>query len=161
MTRWERLKSGQPTAFQFWYRQSPQPLEPLEGSVVTADDPAPQLYTGMAGVWLDTAGRLVELRVVPPELEGGAESAASPEPDWAPLFAEAGLDPSKFTPAEPRWVPHTYADRRAAWEGVFPLQTETPLRSPSTASASRSAGARSSAGDCWRISADEGQSGTV
>ena len=128
MTRWERLKTGQPAAFQFWYRQSPQPLEPLEGSVVTMDDPDPQLYTGMAGVGLDTAGRLVELRVVPPELEEPATSAALPEPDWARLFAEAGLDLSKFTPAEPRWVPPSYADRRAAWEGVFPLQPETPLR---------------------------------
>jgi serine/threonine-protein kinase len=128
MTRWERLKTGQPAAHQFWYRQSPQPLEPLMGSEVTTYDPDPQLYTGMAGVWLDTAGRLIELRVVPPELEEPASSAASPEPDWAPLFAEAGLDPSKFTPAEPRWVPPSYADRRAAWDGVFPLQPETPLR---------------------------------
>ncbi|HEX8282718.1 MAG TPA: protein kinase [Pyrinomonadaceae bacterium] len=126
MTRWERLRTGQPALYQFWYRQSPQPLEPLMGFEVTARDPAPQLYSGMADVWLDTAGRLVELRVTPPEVEEPGGEAV--EPDWAPLFAEAGLDPTKFTPAESRWVPYSYADRRAAWEGVFPLQPETPLR---------------------------------
>jgi serine/threonine-protein kinase len=129
MTRWEGMRAGQPASMQFWYRQSPQPLEPSAGAEVTSTDPERQLYTGMADVRLDTEGRLIELQVVPPELEepagAGGEVAA---PDWSRLFAEAGLDPSKFTPAEPRWTPHSFADRRAAWEGVFPLQPETPLR---------------------------------
>jgi serine/threonine-protein kinase len=126
MTRWEGVKSGQPAAVQFWYRQSPRPLEPAAGSEVTSTDPERQLYTGMADVRLDTEGRLVELSVVPPEVDepGGSDAP----PDWAPFFAEAGLDPSKFTPAEPLWAPPTFADRRAAWEGVFPLQPQTPLR---------------------------------
>ena len=126
MTRWNGLKSGQPAVMRFWFRQSPQPLEPLAGEVVTLTDPGRQLYTGMADVWLDTEGRLIELSIVPPEVdEPGVEAA---EPDWAPLFAEAGLDITKFKPTEPRWTPPSFADRRAAWEGVFPLQAETPLR---------------------------------
>jgi serine/threonine-protein kinase len=127
MTRWERLRSGQPALLQFWYRQSPRPLEPQSGAEVTPYDPPPQLYTGMADVRLDTEGRLAELQVAPPELEEPGD-AASAEPDWSPLFAEAGLDIRQFRPVESRWVPPSYADRRAAWEGVFPLQTETPVR---------------------------------
>jgi predicted Ser/Thr protein kinase len=128
LKRFEGVKVGQPDLYQFWYRQSPQPLAPLEGSDVTPDDPDPRLYTGMADVQLDTTGRLIELRVVPPEVEQAVSSSPAAEVDWAPLFAEAGLDLSKFAPAEPRWVPHTYADRRAAWEGHFPLRPEMPLR---------------------------------
>ncbi|MET0625877.1 MAG: serine/threonine-protein kinase [Pyrinomonadaceae bacterium] len=127
MTRLERMRTGQPAAVQFWYRQSPRPLEPLASAEVTPTDPERQLYTGMADVRLDTEGRLVEFSVVPPEVEepGGASAA---EPDWALLFAEAGLDLAKFSPTQPRWTPPSFADRRAAWEGVFPLQPETPLR---------------------------------
>ena len=126
MTRWERLRSGQPAAMQFWYRQSPQSLEPVAGPEVTSTDPERQLYTGMADVWLDTEGRLIELSITPPEVdEPGGEAA---EPDWSSLFAEAGLDFTKLKPTEPRWTPPVFADRRAAWEGVFPLQAETPLR---------------------------------
>ncbi|HEX7316818.1 MAG TPA: serine/threonine-protein kinase [Pyrinomonadaceae bacterium] len=126
MTRWEGLKSGQPALIQFWYRQSPQPLEPRAGIEVTPYDPERYLYTGMADVRLDTEGRLIELTVVPPELD--ETNAAVAEPDWAPLFVEAGLDIDKFRPSEPRWTPPVFADRRAAWEGVFPLRPETPLR---------------------------------
>ena len=170
VTRWERLRSGQPALIQFWHRQSPHPLEPRAGSEVTPTDPERRLYTGMADVWLDTEGRLIELSVTPPEVDEPAASAATAataatattaepaasvasatsavtvtsavtavtaasavtaataEPDWSRLFAEAGLDPGRFAPAEPRWTPPVFADRRAAWEGVFPHQPETPLR---------------------------------
>jgi serine/threonine-protein kinase len=129
MTRWDGLKTGQPGTVQFWYRQSPQPLEPAAGAEVTSADPERQLYTGMADVRLDTEGRLVELSVVPPEVDAPAGAGGEvPAPDWSPLFAAAGLDVSKFTPAEPRWAPPFFADRRAAWEGVFPLQPGIPLR---------------------------------
>jgi serine/threonine-protein kinase len=126
MMRWDGLETGQPAAMHFWYRQSPRPLEPQAGPEVTSTDPERQLYTGMADARLDTEGRLVELQVVPPEVEEPGAGAA--EPDWSPLFAEAGLDINKFTPAEPRWAPPSFADRRAAWEGAFPLRPETPLR---------------------------------
>jgi serine/threonine-protein kinase len=129
MSRWDGLKAGQPALIQFWYRQSPRPLAPQAGLRVTAEDPARQLYSGMADVRLDTEGRLIELQVVPPEVDAqGAAAPATDAPDWAPLFAEAGLDPSRFKPAEPRWVPPVFADRRVAWEGAFPLAADTPLR---------------------------------
>ncbi|HEX8290419.1 MAG TPA: serine/threonine-protein kinase, partial [Pyrinomonadaceae bacterium] len=34
MKRWDGLKTGQPAAMHFWYRQSPQPLEPQAGPEV-------------------------------------------------------------------------------------------------------------------------------
>ncbi|HYO63707.1 MAG TPA: serine/threonine-protein kinase [Pyrinomonadaceae bacterium] len=125
-SRWDGLKTGQPALLYFWYRQSPQPLEPRTDIEVTTTDPPPQLFSGMAGVRLDTEGRLLELQIVPPELDEPAATDAAP--DWPAMFREAGLDITRFTPTEPRWAPHVYADGRAAWEGVFPLQTETPLR---------------------------------
>jgi serine/threonine-protein kinase len=126
MSRWDRLKTGQPALLYFWYRQSPQPLEPQSTARVTQDDPPPQQLSGMANVRLDTLGRLIEFQAVPPQVEEAADASAVP--DWAALFREAGLDVSKFTQAAPRWTPPLYADARAAWEGVFPQQTETPLR---------------------------------
>jgi hypothetical protein len=127
MTRLERLRSGQPAAMQFWYRQSPYHLEPQTTGFVKWDDPASLLISGMAGVRLDTTGRLIKLHVVPKQVEG-AGAGATASPDWSSLFSEAGLDITKFTPTESRRTPPVYADTRAAWEGVFPAWTDVPLR---------------------------------
>jgi serine/threonine-protein kinase len=111
-------------AVGFAYRQSPLPLAPEDawtgpfpGPQVTELDPPP-VITGMAQVVLDPRGRLVWLAVVPPEREG--EEAAATEADWSALFREAGLDPGRFTPVDPRWTPPTFATGRAAWEGPHP-----------------------------------------
>jgi hypothetical protein len=69
-------------------------------------------------VILDAAGRLQAFRSVPPQRDASRASAQAP--DWAPLFAAAGLDISAFTPAEPEWTPRDFADTRAAWEGPLP-----------------------------------------
>ncbi|MDQ5839253.1 MAG: protein kinase, partial [Acidobacteriota bacterium] len=153
-SRWESLKTGQPALLYFWHRQGPRPLEPQGVPRVSETDPPPLNASGMADVRLDTLGRLIELEVSPPQVDAsdntgaqhdaggsaGAQPAAggnnaqtdnggnNAQPDWAALFKEAGLDISKFKPTEPRWTPPTYADARAAWEGVFPLQPGTPLR---------------------------------
>ena len=63
---------------------------------------------------------------MPPQRE--RESGPAPAPDWAPLFAEARLDPSQFRPVEPRWTPPLYSDARAAWEGSWPRRPEITLR---------------------------------
>jgi hypothetical protein len=44
------------------------------------------------------------------------------------LFAAAGLDVAKWTPAEPRWTSNTYCDARAAWTGARPEHPDEPLR---------------------------------
>ena len=48
--------------------------------------------------------------------------------DWKILFEAAALDMSRFRPADPRWVPVTFADQRLAWEGELPEQPGQTLR---------------------------------
>ena len=127
-TRWERLRAGQPSGILFWYRQSPRYLVPLqlEVQMVTPEDPPP-LVSGMTSALLDPQGRLVRFDAVPPQLE---EQNGQPRqaPDWAALFAEAGLDVRNFTPAGPRWVPPVNSDARAAWEGTLSDGARAPVR---------------------------------
>jgi serine/threonine-protein kinase len=111
--RWDNLASVAPAPVWFWYRESPRPLRPSKdvGSISSGDPPL--LLPGMLRVRLDPAGRLQQFRAVPPDL------APSPgpwlPPDWAPLFAAAGLQPIDWTPAEPIWAPPDATDVRAAW----------------------------------------------
>lgn len=119
-TRWQNLERG---ALEFWYRSGPRPLEPvlffptpggMAGAVTLQDPPLDQ--SGMTLVKLTPRGKLTHLVVVPPQVEEPA-TAVSPPPDWAPLFAAAGLDPAKWTPTAPRWTPPVHNDARAAWTG--------------------------------------------
>jgi serine/threonine-protein kinase len=124
--RWDNLASGAPPVVQLWYRQSPRPLVSFYlSSRVHWEMPA-QDVSGMAGLGYDMAGRLTRFYSVPPQLEGEAEP--STPLDWGPLFAEAGLDPERFRPVEPRWTPPFYVDTRAAWEGTWPERDDLPLR---------------------------------
>jgi predicted Ser/Thr protein kinase len=125
---WIKIANGQPSPINFWYRQSPRPLE-AEGSdrpgEVTLSDP-PQRISGMISVSVDTAGRLVELEAVPPQVE---QQTAAPQPlDPAPLFAAAGLDLAQFKSADPKWTPPQMADARAAWTGTFLGRPENAIR---------------------------------
>jgi serine/threonine-protein kinase len=126
--RWDAAKRGRPALVYFWYRQSPRPFAPEISTQVTEVDPRPQVHSGMADVRLDTLGRLLELRVAPLEVDEPGAAAATPAPDWASLFAEAGLDMAAFAPVEPRWTPPVYADARAAWEGAYPGLEGVTLR---------------------------------
>ncbi len=128
-TRWDHIETG---AFVFWYRGSPRPLAagnifskaPVQGSVWT-DDP-PLDVSGMTLVELNPRGRLTKLIAVTPQIEN-SEGASSPA-DWAPLFSAAGLDPSKWPPAQPMWTPPVYSDARAAWTGTLAERPEMPMR---------------------------------
>jgi serine/threonine-protein kinase len=126
-TRWDRLKVGPPDALTYWYRQSPRYLVPFNDVRIrpTFGDP-PSLVSGMVGVVLGPDGRLRHLEAVPPERQD--PEGASPDPDWSLLFEAAGLDPAGFRPVEPVWSPPAYADRRAAWEGVFPGEMVATVR---------------------------------
>ena len=121
----DRLKTGRPPVIRFWYRQSPRYLAPYSGWQVTRTDP-PTEVSGMAGVVLDTQGQLINFYAVPPQVE--EPQATTPAPDWSVLFAEAGLDVSKFAPAAPRQVPAHHNDARAAWEGSLPGEPQIPIR---------------------------------
>jgi Protein kinase domain len=130
-TRWDNLETG---AFVFWYRGSPRPLvahffvlftdAPALGSVWT-NDPVLNV-SGMTLVSLNPLGRLTQLIAVPPQVE--KPEGPRPSPDWAPLFSAAGLDPSKWPPAQSMWTPPVYADARAAWTGSLPERPDLPMR---------------------------------
>ena len=124
---WKLLARGEPSVLRFWYRESPAYLVPHRTTEFfpTALDP-PVSVPGMMSLELDTRGRLRRLEVVPAET--GEVGGAAQEPDWNALFAKAKLDPATFTAVEPRWLPPTFADRRAAWEGRYPDAPEIPIR---------------------------------
>ncbi|HET6976481.1 MAG TPA: serine/threonine-protein kinase [Pyrinomonadaceae bacterium] len=113
--RWNRLRSGQPAAIYFWYRQSPRPFEANSYGQVIEDEPAQNL-SGMTTVTLDTLGRLRSLDAVPPPKSSNPDATA----DWAPLFVESGLDQTKFQTVPSIWTPPHETTSRAAWEGSYP-----------------------------------------
>jgi serine/threonine-protein kinase len=126
--RWEQLKSGNPSAIEFWYRESPRYLMSLSffsvGSVQDSDPPRD--VSGMTYEVLDPSGRLEYFEAVPPQFEQSKETA--PPPDWPGLFKVAGLEIAQFKPAEPEWTPPAWSDTRAAWTGVAPGRAGVPLR---------------------------------
>ena len=126
--RWEQLKSGNPSAMVYWYRESPRYLVPLwlfsVGSVGPIDPP--RTDSGMTYELLDPGGRLEEFSIVPPQLDPAKGSA--PPPDWPMLFKAAGLDSAQFKPTDSEWMPPVWSDTRAAWTGVAPGRPDVPLR---------------------------------
>lgn len=125
--RWDRVASADAPALQYWFRQSPDALVPYDYSGdVTAEDPPP-LVPGMASVALTPRGRLVSFRAVAVVRRADAQGQTG-TPDWAPLFAEAGIEQASLTPALPADVPPTFADVRAAWEGTYPKRPDWPMR---------------------------------
>src|SRR5215207_7435084 len=57
--------------------------------------------------------------------------------DWSRLFAEARLDPARFSPVEPPSFVPVSADARAAWIGPSPDGAGVPLRIEAAAFAGR------------------------
>jgi hypothetical protein len=114
MNRWNGIATVDPAPLSFWYREAPAPMAPLNNfGAITMNNP-PLLTAGMTRVRVDPSGRLQELVVIPAD-EPAAEGPWA-EPDWSPIFAAAGLAPSEWAPAEPRWPPFRGAvDVRRAW----------------------------------------------
>ena len=123
----DQLARGQPPLVRFWYRQSPQALDPFNSTddIVSRADPPP-IDSGMVGLDLDPEGRLVRFDAVPPQVEAQPDSPRPP--DWTALFTAAGLDMTRFAPAEPRWLPLAGFDARASWTGSYASAPELPLR---------------------------------
>jgi tRNA A-37 threonylcarbamoyl transferase component Bud32 len=121
-----QLAGGWPPLIQFWYRQSPQPLAPVnvEGVVSRADPPP--LVSGMVGLNLDPQGRLTQFDAAPPQVEPKPDSSHAL--DWRALFTAAGLEISRFTPTDPQWLPAAGFDARAAWTGSYAQSPGLPLR---------------------------------
>jgi serine/threonine-protein kinase len=129
--RWEQLKSGNPSAIEFWYRESPRYLHaqdlfggPVNGEVLP-NDPARDV-SGMTYAVLAPSGRLEYFEAVPPQVDSA--KGAAPAADWPALFKAAGLDMAQFKPTEPEWMPPQGSDTRAAWTGAAPGRAGVPLR---------------------------------
>jgi predicted Ser/Thr protein kinase len=119
--RWKNLDSQ---AILFWYRQSPRPLESHIASDLTYNPPLQ--YSAEVLVVLDTKGRLVSVRAMPPQVDSNVGAAEGP--DWTVFFTEAGLDIAEWTRIDSQWNPPSYADTRIAWQGVYLNRLNTPLR---------------------------------
>ncbi|HJZ97011.1 MAG TPA: serine/threonine-protein kinase [Candidatus Solibacter sp.] len=126
------LASGRPAVVGFWYRQTPGefwidsflPAPQIPSDMLTYSDP-PSSQPGMTRMFLDSKGRLLYLEIRP-------SVAAPPDsgimaPAWQTLFAEAGLDPSRFTSARATAIPPMAIDSRAAWTGTLPEEPGRPV----------------------------------
>lgn len=122
-TRWDRIASGQPPAFYYWYRQSPRYLVRSGYDSITNIEP-PETVSGMVKVLLDTQGQLRLFSVVPPQREVPGSNEQPTAPDWQPLFNEAGFNQANFRPVESTWIPQHAYDVRAAWDGAYPAQPD-------------------------------------
>jgi len=132
--RWEQLKSGNPSAIEFWYRESPRYLEAerlFSVGFIQPNDP-PRNVSGMIYEVLAPSGRLEYFEAAPPQLDQSKGTA--PAPDWPALFKAAGLDSAQFNPAETEWTPPVWSDTRAAWTGAVPGRPGVPLRVEAAAS---------------------------
>ncbi len=123
----DRLRTGQPYQFYFLYRQSPRPFRNFvrnEGGIAESNPPFE--VPGMVNVSLDTTGRLIEFRAIPPE--NTANMTEIPTTDWTRAFTEAGLDINKFEKVAPEWTPTSFADERMAWKGTMADWADIPIR---------------------------------
>lgn len=134
---WDKVLAARPSLLRYWYRQSPKELVAVEfddnlrtPGVVQENDPQ-TVISGMVNLELDPQGRLTYFQAIPGEKLATASDAAKPQStaafDWGVLFSAAGLDQSKFQPAEPEWNSLAASDARGAWTGVWP-GTPRPLR---------------------------------
>jgi serine/threonine protein kinase len=121
------LKKLDARAILFWYRQSPESLGFFElASGSTSPNNPPLRYSGEVLLILDTEGRLISMRRVPPRVLSGSE--ALPSPDWKPFFDEAGIDISQWMPSDAQWTPPFHSDSRAAWQGSLPGHSKIQAR---------------------------------
>ncbi|HXI12933.1 MAG TPA: protein kinase [Thermoanaerobaculia bacterium] len=124
-SRSQRQRTSEPPAVSFWYRQSPTSIVATNPyGAVEASDP-PETRPGMASVQLDSRGRLLELRAVPPRFESA--KGPWPEPSWNALFTDAGLDPLRFKASDAVWAAPFGHDRRAAWDSAGVAGGEAPI----------------------------------
>ncbi|MGH9863387.1 MAG: serine/threonine-protein kinase [Candidatus Acidiferrales bacterium] len=130
--RVRELGAAEQTGYLFIYRQSPRPMlvqTPdwfiwLSGGVVGRREP-PYDVSGMVTVMLDTRGRLIEFLSVAPQFDDS--KGPWPAPHWNSFFAEAGLDPARFAPAQSKWWSPAPSDTLMAWDGSSAEHPETSL----------------------------------
>jgi serine/threonine-protein kinase len=122
---WDHLAEPGQLLFHCNYRQSPEPLLPLNltGSV-RASDPFPD--PGDVNISVDLRGKLIWFIARPPAVEFSREPTEGA--DWSILFEAAGLDIESFEETAPTVQPRFFADSRAAWTGILTEAGNTPVR---------------------------------
>jgi serine/threonine-protein kinase len=130
------LSSARPALVLFFLRVSPRYLGPVRQEGITpigepvdvSPDNPPNDVPGMAGVVLDSAGRLVRLTAVPGPDVGPPVTPVG----WAVLLREAGLDGPGVLKAvpnpNPAVIPPMFADETAIWEGTYPDRPDVRVR---------------------------------
>ncbi len=115
------FERGDDLRTRFWYRESNADLQASAFSDirfppgrVTATDPP--MVPGMLSVESDSRAQLLRFFAIPAVLSG-APPSGSPI-DWNPLFAAAGLDPSRFSESVPPPLPEILADTTFSWTGT-------------------------------------------
>jgi hypothetical protein len=124
--RWERLRSGQPSVYSYWRRESPIPLLAVttwSDGEVGPDDP-PITRPGEAFIRLDLRGRLLAYT----RFAGAGEPTGHVPTDWSRCFAAAGLDPTRLVPSVPERSRALLADEHVAWTGSHADHADLPLR---------------------------------
>jgi serine/threonine-protein kinase len=122
---WTHVAQARPTPAVFWYRQSPETLDP--GFELSVSQALPAFdVPGMIRIRLDLEGRLLSFEALPPAIDSGNPTS---EPfDWKPWFEMARLDPAAVQPTSPEWVIPMAFDTRLAWKGAWPEAPEVPVR---------------------------------
>ena len=137
-TAWNRLLSEPPSPISFWYRQSARALPVIDSPALGRLAPTYPAPTSVGLISIDTGvdGRLLRFAAIPDTPDVPAISAARVE--WSTAFAAAGLDITRFAPAETqRRVPFA-SDTRATWSGVYSRgHDDLPVRIEAASSAGR------------------------
>jgi len=117
------LADGWP-AIEFWYRESPAPMIPLDRALIRSNPYDPPRITGMLRMWMSPQGTLRYLGFVPPIY--AQPKSPSGEPDWTPLFRAACLNIETLVDTDPVWTPNVNTDLRRAWKAktLPPLDLE-------------------------------------
>lgn len=118
------LREGQPSHYQFRYRQSPNYLTTLGNVQIDGTNP-PMTTPGEVAIRLDVTGRLIEFLAVP-AVEINEQAPVFT--DWKRLFDQAGLDQTKFKETKMTWTTPTAVRATAAWEGTLPGASHAPIR---------------------------------
>jgi serine/threonine-protein kinase len=119
------LSGTRPSAVHFDYRESPQPILPLERLAPTRGNP-PMTHFGDAFVGLDLQGNLVDFARLDRQL-GPPDTVQAAQIDWGPLLSLTGVQATEIRPVPPQWTPDVPCDTRAAWivtDGRAPVRLE-------------------------------------
>jgi eukaryotic-like serine/threonine-protein kinase len=128
----EQMPLCRPPLAVYWHRLSPRALAPVSyddnptrTNRLSSANP-PMDVPGMVRVRIDTRGRLVDFLAVPDPAAAGPPAAVG----WEALLRAAELDAAGVLRPDPAATPTppVYADRTAAWDGVYPDRPDLAVR---------------------------------